>query len=437
AAVQLLAREAAGSMRDAMSLLDQVIAFSGEAITGDAVTQVLGVADRKVLHELGAALVAGDGAACLGVVDRLARQGFDLANVTRDVLRHLRDLVVATVCTGRAGGDRATLEEMLDLADEEVQELVALAARADADDLARLFQGFSQAYDDILRGGQPRIALEMTLVRLARRPPLLPIDELLSRLGDLERRLGGAPPPGPAPRGGGGGPAPQPVARVISNDAEPRGARLEGGSSARTVGSLALAESPAAPRSEPARPVMRAVPAAPSAAPPAMTAAPKLAPAPAPAHAAPAPPPARPAADPASSPVDVWRAILDRVRSVRPGLASVLEHGAPLEVNQARVVIRFDEAAEFLSARAREAEALDVLTREVRRHFGAETQVSLEARASPPPAAARTVASLDAERRAVATASARAAVEGHPVVQEAIRIFAARVHDVKLPNNDG
>ena len=77
-AVQVLAREAAGSMRDAMSLLDQVIAFSGTNLTGEDVARVLGVADRRILHDLATALVSGDAPACLGVVERLAQQGFDL-----------------------------------------------------------------------------------------------------------------------------------------------------------------------------------------------------------------------------------------------------------------------------------------------------------------------------------------------------------------------
>src|SRR5580698_9268673 len=188
-AVQVLAREAAGSMRDAMSLLDQVIAFSGVKLSGDDVARVLGVADRKILHDLATALVTGDGAACLRVVDRVAQQGFDLGHVTKDVLRHLRNLVVAKVCAGKAaeGTDGPSLRELLDLADEETRDVVELAGRAEADDLSRLFQGFSRAFDEIVRSGQPRMALEMALVRLARRPPLLPLDELLSRVADLEK----------------------------------------------------------------------------------------------------------------------------------------------------------------------------------------------------------------------------------------------------------
>ncbi|MEO8877687.1 MAG: DNA polymerase III subunit gamma/tau, partial [Polyangiaceae bacterium] len=202
-AIAVIAREAAGSMRDAMSLLDQVIAFSGKNLSGEDVTRVLGVADRKVLHDLANALVSGDAAAALSITGSLAQQGFDLPHVARDVLRHLRNLVVAKV-SGEAG------RSLLDLADEEAKDVYALAARADADDVTRLFAGFSRGFDEIARSSQPRMAIEMLLVRLARRPPLLPIEELVMRLGELERRLGGAPPSPPrgnpsASSGGGGG----------------------------------------------------------------------------------------------------------------------------------------------------------------------------------------------------------------------------------------
>ncbi len=201
-AVQVLAREAAGSMRDAMSLLDQVIAFSGDKLSGDDVARVLGVADRAILHELASGLVNGNAAACLSIVERLAEQGFDLAHISRDLLRHLRNLVVAKVCSAPATPapeGAPSLRELLDLADEEVRDVVELAGRAEPDDLSRLFQGLSRAFDDIVRSGQPRMALEMALVRLARRPPLLPLDELLVRLGDLERRLAAPPSHVPSP----------------------------------------------------------------------------------------------------------------------------------------------------------------------------------------------------------------------------------------------
>src|SRR5208282_4293540 len=157
AALKILAREAAGSMRDAMSLLDQVIAWlgPGEKLSAEGVAKVLGVADRVVLHRLAEALITGDAAAALRIVGDLAQQGYDLPHTARDFLAHLRDLVVAKLSSD-AG-------ELLDLADEELADVKALAGRADVDDLTRLHQGFSKAFDEIVKSGQPRAALEMAL----------------------------------------------------------------------------------------------------------------------------------------------------------------------------------------------------------------------------------------------------------------------------------
>jgi DNA polymerase III subunit gamma/tau len=389
-AVAVLAREAAGSMRDAMSLLDQVIAYSGDKLAGDDVARVLGVASRTILHELASALTTGDAAACLGVVDRLAEQGFDVVHVARDFLQHLRNLVVAKVC---GQGARA----MLDLADEEVNDVAALAAGAGSDDLVRLYQGFSKAYDEIVKSGQPRAALEMTLVRLARRPPLLGLDELLARLGDLEKRLGGATSAGGGARGGGGpvagdgerpAPRPSPPARSQSAPSPP------------TYGSLALEPDTSA------TPVPASVERE------------------------------KPRAE--ATPVDGWRAILERVRAVRPPLASVLEHAVPLEVTAARVRLGFSEADAFQAEAAKEPEALELLTREVRGFFVAPTEVALELTHKPANGAAQgkapaSVFAIESEKKRADQAAARAAVAGHPLVEEALRLFGAELKDIRLP----
>jgi DNA polymerase-3 subunit gamma/tau len=412
AAVQVLAREAAGSMRDAMSLLDQVIAFSGTKLTGDDVARVLGVADRAILHELASALVGGDAGACLGVVERLSQQGFDLGHVCKDVLRHLRNLVVAKVGVGR-GSEGPGLRELLDLADEEAKDVVELASRAEIDDLSRLFQGFSKAFDEIVRSAQPRMALEMTLVRLARRPPLLPLDELLSRVGELEKRLGSPGPQGPAPRGGGGGGGGRALSAPASVAAAPMAVEPP---APRSHGSLALVSSPA--------PLVAS--AAPS---PVAAVVPVAAPSQAPALASPPPVPST------TPDLDVWRAIVDRVRPSWPALASLLEHAVPVELGARRVTIAFDASASFFAARASEPESLEALTREVRAHFGAPTQVGVDLSARPGPSL-KTVASVDAERRTAELAKARAAIEQHPVVQEVVRVFGAQLRDVKLPTGE-
>jgi hypothetical protein len=104
-------------------------------------------------------------------------------------------------------------------------------------------------------------------------------------------------------------------------------------------------------------------------------------------------------------------------------------------VAPSRVVLGFEPSAAFLAARASEPDALDDLTREVRAHFGAPTQVALDLSARPRPGVTpKTIAALDAEQRTAELARARATVEDHPVVKEAIRLFGAQLRDVKLPS---
>jgi DNA polymerase-3 subunit gamma/tau len=448
--VQVLAREAAGSMRDAMSLLDQVIAYSGDKLSGEDVARVLGVADRAVMHELASALVQGDAAACLGVIERVAEQGYDIAHTTRDLLRHLRNLVVAKVgapAANAAGPSGPSLRDLLDLADEEVRDVVDLAGRSELDELSRLFQGLSKGFDDIVRSGQPRMALEMTLVRLARRPPLLPLDELLSRLGDLERRLAGGAHPGPhapSPRGGGGGGRSAGAHVTATLASAPPGVLPPPGPAPsiaepmtpRTRGSLALAPpvTPVEPSVAVLAPIQGPVQA------------PLQAPFAAPAATPPAPserepgekaPRGRPGL--AATEGDPWRAIVDRVRAVRPDLASVLEHALPLEVTRERVIFGYAPTDAFLAARAAETEALDLVSRSVRAHFGAPTQVEVRSATalSSVPSGVRTVAAVDAEHREEDLAKARQSIERHPLVREAIRLFDAQLRDVKLPGSSG
>jgi DNA polymerase-3 subunit gamma/tau len=423
AAIAVLAREAAGSMRDAMSLLDQVIAYSGKKMTAEDVAKVLGVADRKVMHDLSRAILTGDAKGAIDVITQVAEQGFDLLHVARDFMRHLRNLVVAKVSSAE---DRKVT--IADLADAELEDVVALAKDSDLDDLVRIFQGFSRAYEEIAKSVMPRTSLEVTLVRLARRPALLPLDELLSRLGDLERRLsGGAPPPprGPSPGGGGGGGGggrPQgrdergsgdrPAQPITSAPQRPR-AITSAPSFDRSMTAVARAEAvpefvaPELPPEHERTPELPPVkPRAPADAPP-----PKLAPA---------------IAEPAAS---AWRAIVDRVRAEDAAFGALFDQASPVEVSRDRLVLGYRKDS-FEGARATEGKAIELLTREARAHFAAQTQIAVDVSSSMPHA---TLAQLDAESRRVALEAAKAKVRAHPIVAAAMRLFEADLRDVKVP----
>ena len=393
AAIAILAREAAGSMRDAMSLLDQVIAWGGEGLVGKDVAKVLGVASRSVLHELSQGLVGGGAERCLGIVNELAEQGYDLVHVARDLLAMLRDLVVAKVCEAP--------DDLLDLPAEETKDVQALAREATVDDLLRLHQGFAHGFDDVARSGQPRAALEMLLVRLARRPPLLPIDDLLGRLGALERRLasGGAAAPArersPAPRAEA---SPTPL-RVVPPPAPAAAAQVR----------AAAASTP--------HPAPAAAP--PSAAPPAAAAPAPSAP---PRSARPAPPLVTTEAH------AVWRAIVALLPDARHELRAFLSRAAPLEAKPGSLVIAFGPTEPFVAEVLRETALVERLAGE---HFGAETKLTVE-RDSARASGIATLATLDAEEAEQKRRAALAKVKNHPRVTDAVEVLGARVKDLKL-----
>ena len=436
AALGVVAREAAGSMRDAMSLLDQVIAWGGAKLTGEDVARVLGVASRKVLHDIAAALVGGDAGATLNVIAELANQGYDTAHVARDLLALLRDLVVAKVCK-----EPATL---LDLADEEVRDVARLAEATHADDLIRLHQGFSQGFDDVVRSGQPRAALEMLLVRLARRPPLLPIDELVRRLAALEQRLG-APRPAGAPQGGSQSPRPAqpppqsappaPDLRPRTVDPRPReGRSVE--SSRPDAPSDGRKEPPPRRAEATARPAFERPPdidpdfAIPFPEQPGSIGDKK-----AESRPAPVAPPRPPQTEPKPDELAAFRAILDRVNARRPELAAFLARASILSSTPGELRLGW-EPGDMFGHGANDKDSQDMLTTLASEHFGAPTKVIFEfesARA----ATIKTVATLDAEIRVQKQRDAVAQAKKHRGITDAVEVLGARIKDLKLGPNTG
>ena len=429
AALGLMAREAAGSMRDAMSLLDQAIAWGGDKLLGEEIARVLGIAGRSVLIELAGALVDGDGARVLTLVAQLADQGFDLVQVARDTLEVLRDLVVVKVCK-----DPASLTE---LTGEELASVRALVAKTTVEDLMRLHLGFSRGFDQVVHAPQQRSALEMLLLRLALRPPLLPVDDLISRLDGIERRLvgrGAAPPRATGPRASRS--EPSVVSSGTLHSVEP----MEGRSAGSRAVATALAEPAAARHPAPdLHPAVQPVPPlqAPDIIP---DSAPIESEAPTQPFVKPLPaPPAvseRPvrATDPAPTEPDpgadgTWRAILDAVRERNAGLASVLEHAVALEVSPHALRLAIEEGS-FYAERARDDRALDLLTRVVRDHFHASTEVSfslLDAAKT----SGRTLYDKDEADRVEREAKARAALEQNKLVRAAVEALGARIQQVK------
>jgi DNA polymerase-3 subunit gamma/tau len=188
-----LAREADGSMRDAQTLLDQVISYGGSEVDDDQVAEVLDLIDRRVLLAILEACVEGKPGDALAACAQAARTGTDAKRLSEHLVQGLRDLVVLRI---------APDQDLVEASAEDRAELSALAERSDATRLRRMFRALVKEQEDLAWAPQPFAVLEMALVRLASLPAGDDVDKLLQRLDRLERQLAGGGPSGAAPAGG-------------------------------------------------------------------------------------------------------------------------------------------------------------------------------------------------------------------------------------------
>lgn len=210
-AIGLIVRESGGSVRDALSLSDQVISYVGSAaITEAHVAEVLGVADRALTRTLVHALSEGDAGTALGAVDSALDRGVDEVQLARAVVRYLRDLSVLQAAPSRRDLIDATEEERASLAEE--------AGRLPRGRVTQMFERMVRCCDDLGKTLFPRLVLDCALIDVATLEPLLPLGDLLERLGELEARLGSGAvrPRGPAGTGGGSQGAPSGGGRAPS-----------------------------------------------------------------------------------------------------------------------------------------------------------------------------------------------------------------------------
>ncbi len=233
-ALSILAQAAEGSLRDALSLLDQVIAACAERLDEARVRQVLGVVPAELLAEMVEAIHAADARRVLDQVGKLATEGYELAHFCGELTKLVRNLMVARSC----GADSLLLQ----VPPRERERLKTLAGLFGEEDLARFFQILLRAESEMRYALQPRFHLEMALMKLVYARRLAPLESLLSELS----RSGGEKPAGGAPRSS-AAPSPQPLPAKTREAAPP-----------------APAPRPVAPAAAPASPV----PASPVAPPP-------------------------------------------------------------------------------------------------------------------------------------------------------------------------
>jgi DNA polymerase III subunit gamma/tau len=225
-----IAEAGEGSLRDSQSVFDQVISYAGLQIEEKAVEELLGRSDRRFLFLLSEAVLARDAGRCLAIIDDAYYAGLDMKYFTQSLLAHFRNLLLV----GIAGGERS----LVDLPADEQEKLKAQAAGVPRENLQRYLEILIAEDENIRRSQNPRLNVEAVLCRMAWLEPMIPIDEVLSRMEGLERRLGSgrAVPSGPAGGGASGADikgAGRPEA-TGAKGAGPERATTDSGSASRT-----------------------------------------------------------------------------------------------------------------------------------------------------------------------------------------------------------
>jgi DNA polymerase III subunit gamma/tau len=178
-ALTAIARKGDGSMRDSLSTLDQVLAFCGDNVSDDEVTGLLGVVDRRLLLETSRAVFSRDHQTAFDIIKRVDDQGYNMRQYCQELIGHFRNLTLVRLTKNSS--------ELLDLAEGELAELTGQANGAQLEDLQRHLTILLKAETEMASSGFSRLILEMALVKMCSLAPVVPINQILARLKELER----------------------------------------------------------------------------------------------------------------------------------------------------------------------------------------------------------------------------------------------------------
>lgn len=183
-ALQLLARKADGSVRDSLSLLDQVAAFAGNTITQQEVIEALGLVDRQTLFDFCNAIAVRDSRQVLQLTSRIIEAGVDVADFVHELLEHFRILMVLAV-------DKDS-SDLLRLASEELKAYTKQSENFSVGDLVRLMKIAADLNYDLKSGLDERLVLEMTGIKMAEMETTVRFQEILERLDQSPQETAGA-----------------------------------------------------------------------------------------------------------------------------------------------------------------------------------------------------------------------------------------------------
>ena len=396
----MLARAADGSMRDALSLLDQAVAFGGKEVRSDDLMALLGSVSHQSLRELVTAIVEQDPARALRAVATVQDRGSDLRQFCSELMEHIRNVLVAKMVPGA--------DDLIELAPEELAETKADAARLPVENVQELFRIFHQTEEGLRTSQHPWFLLEMAVVRACR---------LLIESG------GGGP-----GKTGAGLAAPSGAAPQRSRPASPgrESSPVRGVIAPARPASAETAAFPVAPADSIPQPAQIAGSTAKQPAVEQMAAA----------QSEPAdythPPQARQDAPRPGVNGGLqlsWEAVVERVHNEKPNLGAFLEETALVGIENDIVTIGYRASGGASMKMILKEDYQRLILEACQAVAGRSVRlrvVTLDAGASMP-----TVAQLRREREALTEEQLRQEALAHPVVQEVLSVFSGEVKEVR------
>lgn len=181
ACLRFIAREAEGSMRDALSLLDRIISYGGDQVPDEEIATIIGLIDQGLVMDMARALLEHDVEHGLEIIDRVYTSGHDLKRFYTDLLETFRNLIITRTC-------RDT-DQLINLAEEEKKDLEGLGQGRSLETIYQYLQLLLQEGNELKRSFQPRLTFEMILMRAGLLRDIVPVEKILDGLSTLATRI--------------------------------------------------------------------------------------------------------------------------------------------------------------------------------------------------------------------------------------------------------
>ena len=410
-----LARASEGSMRDGLSLLDQIIAFGGNTIRHEDLESLLGAVPQERVRAMVEAVIQQDSAKALQVIAALLDQGHDVRAYCADLVEYVRNMLVAAVVP--SGPE---LRSLIEATEEDLTQLARDAERFTVEQLQELFRMYAAAEDSLRVSAHPRFVLETAAVRATRLLRTAEVQPASSRLAvqpekpAADRRVVTQT---PAQTQDKATPSPAPVVKTT-------GVKVSQDNVAKT--SAAGGSTPKAPSVAPPREV-----AAPPARTPAVAPSAPVVP---PADAAPVQqePKATSAAEASAAAVEVnWEQFQEAVSTNHPNIAPFLEMGRLVKIEGGLITLGFAKQATTARSMLEKEDNLQALAALGESLYGCAVRIRIVEVAEQDPGAAPTMKQIrvakEQEQRLILTQQAKA----HPLVKQALEMFGGELAEVR------